>query len=69
MGTALTEPQLRELRKLARSVVLLFDADNAGSEAALRGLELAAIADKDLRVRVALAAAGLRSRRGRGGRT
>jgi DNA primase len=51
MGTALTEPQLRELRKLARNVVLLFDADNAGSEAALRGLELAASAD--LRVRVA----------------
>jgi DNA primase len=51
MGTALTEPQLRELRKLARNVVLLFDADNAGSAAALRGLELAAGAD--LRVRVA----------------
>jgi DNA primase catalytic core len=27
MGTALTQPQLRELRKLARNVVLLFDAD------------------------------------------
>jgi len=51
MGTALTQPQLQELRKLARNVVLLFDADNAGSEAALRGLELAAAAD--LRVRVA----------------
>jgi DNA primase len=54
MGTALTAPQLRELRKLARNVVLLFDADTAGSEAALRGLELAASADIDLRVRVAL---------------
>ena len=52
MGTALTQPQLRELRKLARNVVLLFDADTAGSEAALRGLELAA-ASIDLRVRVA----------------
>jgi DNA primase len=52
MGTALTETQLLELRKLARNVVLLFDADTAGSEAALRGLELAAAAD--LRVRVAL---------------
>jgi DNA primase len=51
MGTALTQPQLHELRKLARNVVLLFDADNAGSDAALRGLELAASAD--LRVRVA----------------
>jgi DNA primase len=54
MGTALTQPQLRELRKLARNVVLLFDADTAGSEAALRGLELAASPDVDLRVRVAL---------------
>jgi DNA primase len=54
MGTALTEPQLRELRKLARNVVLLFDADTAGSEAALRGLGLAASPDVDLRVRVAL---------------
>jgi DNA primase len=52
MGTALTQPQLAELRKLARNVVLLFDADSAGSEAALRGLELAAAAD--LRVRIAL---------------
>ena len=51
MGTALTQPQLNELRKLARNVILLFDADNAGSDAAVRGLELAASAD--LRVRVA----------------
>ena len=54
MGTALTQQQLRELRKLARNVVLLFDADTAGSEAALRGLELATSPDIDLRVRVAL---------------
>ena len=54
MGTALTQQQLRELRKLARNVVLLFDADTAGSEAALRGLELAASPEIDLRVRVAL---------------
>ena len=53
MGTALTQPQLRELRKLARNVVLLFDADNAGSEAAMRGLELAASPEVDLRVRIA----------------
>ena len=53
MGTALTQQQLRELRKLARSVVLLFDADNAGSEAAQRGIALAAAPDLDLRVRIA----------------
>ncbi len=54
MGTALTQPQLREVRKLARNVILLFDADAAGGEAALRGLELAASPEVDLRVRVAL---------------
>ncbi|MDX6639716.1 MAG: primase, partial [Solirubrobacteraceae bacterium] len=53
MGTALTQPQLRELRKLARNVILLFDADAAGSDAALRGLELATSPDVGLRVRVA----------------
>jgi DNA primase len=53
MGTALTQPQLRELRKLARNVVLLFDADNAGSEAAQRGIELAGAPDLELRVRIA----------------
>ena len=54
MGTALTLQQLRELRQLARNVVLLFDADAAGSDAALRGLELAASPDIGLHVRVAL---------------
>ena len=68
MGTALTQPQLRELRKLARNVVLLFDADNAGSEAALRGIELAASADLRPARAHRLAAARVRSRRGRGGR-
>jgi DNA primase len=53
MGTALTQPQLYELRKLARNVVLLFDADNAGSEAAQRGIALAGAPDLDLRVRIA----------------
>ena len=54
MGTALTLQQLRELRQLARNVVLLFDADAAGSDAALRGLELATSPDIGLNVRVAL---------------
>ena len=65
MGTALTQPQLHELRKLARNVVLLFDADTAGSEAALRGLELAA-SDGPARARGA-APARLRPGRGRRG--
>ena len=38
-GTALTERQLRLLRGLSRNAVLLFDADTAGAEAALRGVQ------------------------------
>src|SRR5919204_2418372 len=41
MGTALTEQQLRELRRLTRRLYLCFDADAAGAEATLRGMELA----------------------------
>ena len=42
MGTALTEHQLRELGRLTRRVYLCFDADAAGEEATLRGMDLAA---------------------------
>jgi DNA primase len=41
MGTALTELQLRELRRLSPRIYLCFDADAAGAEATLRGMELA----------------------------
>ncbi|MDW8338954.1 MAG: DNA primase [Thermoleophilia bacterium] len=41
MGTALTERQLRELGRLTRKLSLCFDADAAGQEATLRGMELA----------------------------
>jgi DNA primase len=41
MGTALTELQLRELRRLTPRLFLCFDADAAGAEATLRGMELA----------------------------
>jgi DNA primase len=41
MGTALTAPQVRELRRLTRHVYLCFDADAAGQAATLRGMELA----------------------------
>ena len=41
MGTALTERQLRELGRLTKKVYLCFDADAAGQEATLRGMELA----------------------------
>jgi DNA primase len=42
MGTSLTESQLRELRRLTRRLYLCFDADAAGAEATLRGMEMAA---------------------------
>jgi DNA primase len=41
MGTALTAQQLTELNRLTRRVFLCFDADAAGEEATLRGMELA----------------------------
>ncbi len=41
MGTALTEAQVRELWKLTRRLFLCFDADAAGQDATLRGMELA----------------------------
>ena len=41
MGTALTELQLRELRRLTPRIYLCFDSDAAGADATLRGMELA----------------------------
>ncbi|HLX20542.1 MAG TPA: DNA primase [Gaiellaceae bacterium] len=41
MGTALTEAQLRELGRLTKRLYLCFDADAAGADATLRGMELA----------------------------
>jgi DNA primase len=41
MGTALTEDQLRTLKRFTRRVVLALDADAAGEKATLRGLEIA----------------------------
>jgi len=41
MGTALTQHQLRILKRLTRRMVLALDADAAGQKAMLRGLETA----------------------------
>ncbi len=41
MGTALTEAQLRDLARLTKRLYLCFDADAAGQDATLRGMELA----------------------------
>src|SRR5687768_14460959 len=50
MGTALTERQLNELKRLARRLYLCFDADAAGEDATLRGMELATTLGFDVRV-------------------
>jgi DNA primase len=50
MGTALTERQVRELGRLTRRLFLCFDADAAGEDATLRGMELAAGQGFDVRV-------------------
>jgi DNA primase len=50
MGTALTDGHLRELDRLSRRVFLCFDADAAGQDAALRGMELAVRHGFDVRV-------------------
>jgi len=50
-GTALTEDQIRLLGRYAPAVVIVYDADSAGSTAALRGVEL--ILSKGLDVKIA----------------
>jgi DNA primase catalytic core len=50
MGTALTERQLRELSRLTRRLFLCFDADAAGQEATLRGMQLAAQQEFEVKV-------------------
>jgi DNA primase len=50
MGTALTEDQLAELRRLGKTVQLALDADDAGQDAMLRASKVAAGKDLELRV-------------------
>jgi DNA primase len=50
MGTALTEQQLKELARLTHRLFLCFDADAAGEEATLRGMELALQLGFDVKV-------------------
>ncbi|MEZ4554544.1 MAG: DNA primase [Dehalococcoidia bacterium] len=42
MGTSITDRQMTLLQRFTHNVVLMLDADNAGSEATLRGVEVAA---------------------------
>ena len=50
MGTALTERQLKELNRLTKRLFLCFDADAAGQEATLRGMELAVAQGFDVKI-------------------
>jgi DNA primase len=54
LGTALTERQVNVLKRLTKTVVLALDADSAGEEAVLRGLEVARRAYGDEQVAVPL---------------
>lgn len=49
-GTALGEEHLDLLRRFSEKVVLMFDADEAGTNASLRGFERSVPGDLDLRV-------------------
>ncbi|MFZ0342962.1 MAG: DNA primase [Gaiellaceae bacterium] len=50
MGTALTDAQLRELARLTKRLFLCFDADAAGQDATLRGMELAVAQGFDVKI-------------------
>ncbi len=49
-GTALTEDHCRALARYAHRIVLLFDGDAAGSNAAMRGVEIAIGSGADARI-------------------
>jgi DNA primase len=50
MGTALTERQVRSVKRFSRDLVLALDADTAGQEATLRAVEYQDILGRDIRV-------------------
>ncbi|HQP91875.1 MAG TPA: DNA primase, partial [Candidatus Omnitrophota bacterium] len=51
LGTALTEEQIKLLKRFTNNVVMLYDADLAGEMATLRALDL--LIKEDMRVRIA----------------
>ena len=50
MGTALTDRQLRELGRMTKRLFLCFDADAAGQDATVRGMELASAQGFDVKI-------------------
>ncbi|MFH1777750.1 MAG: DNA primase [Candidatus Omnitrophota bacterium] len=57
LGTALTHEQVRILKRYTHNVVMIYDADEAGEMATLRGLDI--LIEHGMNVKVALLAAGL----------
>jgi DNA primase len=55
-GTAFTDEQARMLKRLAKEVVICFDADNAGQNAAQRAVDV--LLKEDIQVRIARIPAG-----------
>ncbi|MCX5693186.1 MAG: DNA primase [Candidatus Omnitrophica bacterium] len=51
LGTALTAEQIRLLKRYTHNVVILYDADQAGETASLRGLDL--FLEEDMNVKIA----------------
>jgi DNA primase len=47
-GTALTENQIRLIRRFSKKITILFDGDSAGIKAAIRGIDLVLTADVDI---------------------
>lgn len=50
LGTALTEEQAKLLKRYTEKVILCYDADSAGIQAALRGIDILRAAGLDVRV-------------------
>ncbi len=51
-GTALTQEQIQLLKRYTKNVTIMYDADSAGSRAALRGVDLVLENDLDVRVTI-----------------
>ncbi|TAF67563.1 MAG: DNA primase [Cytophagales bacterium] len=55
-GTSLTKEQIRLIKRFTQQVILIYDNDNAGIKAALRGLDM--LLEDDLNVRIVLLPTG-----------
>jgi DNA primase len=49
-GTALTQDQIQLIGRYTKNITIVYDADSAGSKAALRGVDLILASDLDVRV-------------------